>query len=61
MVSKMDNAPVVEFVTYKQYANLIMDIFEGVNENFDYALAYKQHKKKKDFSTFEITEVFPLD
>ena len=59
MVSEMDDAPVVEFVTYKQYANLIMDIFEAVNENFEYALAYK--KGKKDFSTYEITEVFTLE
>ena len=59
MVSEMANAPVVEFVTYKQYANLIMDIFEEVNENFEYALSYK--KGKKDFSTYEITEVFTLE
>lgn len=59
MVSEMTDAPVVEFVSYKQYANLIMDIFEAVNENFEYALAYK--KGKKDFSTYEITEVFTLE
>ena len=45
--------------SYKEYANLIMDIFEEINENFEYALSYK--KGKKDFSTYEITEVFPLD
>jgi hypothetical protein len=59
MVSEMEDAPVIEFVSYKQYANLIMDIFEAVNENFEYALSYK--KGKKDFSTYEITEVFVLD
>ena len=59
MVSEMADAPVIEFVTYKQYANLIMDIFEEVNENFEYALAYK--KGKKDFSTYEITEVYTLE
>ena len=59
MVSEMDDAPVIEFVTYKQYSNLIMDIFEGVNENFEYALKYK--KGKNDFSTYEITEVFVLE
>jgi protein involved in ribonucleotide reduction len=55
----MEDAPVIEFISYSQYANLIMDIFESVNENFEYALAYK--KGKKDFSTYEIKEVFPLD
>ena len=59
MVSEMADAPVIEFVSYKQYANLIMDIFEAVNENFEYALAYK--KGKKDFSTYEITEVYTLE
>ena len=59
MVSEMADAPVIEFVSYKQYANLLMDIFEGINENFEYALDYK--KGKKDFSTYEITEVYTLE
>ena len=59
MVSEMADAPVIEFVSYTQYANLIMDIFEEVNENYEYALAYK--KGKKDFSTYEITEVYTLE
>ena len=59
MVSEMADAPVIEFVSYKQYANLLMDIFEAINENFEYALAYK--KGKKDFSTYEITEVYTLE
>ena len=59
MVSEMEKAPVIEFKSYKQYGNLIMDIFEAINENFEYALAYK--KGKKDFSTYEIKEVFVLE
>ena len=59
MVSKMEDAPVVEFKTYNQYANLIMDIFEEINENYEYALSYK--KGRNDFSTYEITEDYPLD
>lgn len=59
MVSEMEDAPVIEFKSYKQYGNLIMDIFEAVNDNFEYALAYK--KGKKDFSTYEIKEVFVLE
>ena len=59
MVSEMVDAPVIEFKTYNQYGNLIMDIFEAINENFEYALAYK--KGKKDFSTYEIKEVFVLE
>lgn len=59
MVSEMKDAPVIEFKSYKQYGNLIMDIFEAINDNFEYALAYK--KGKKDFSTYEIKEVFVLE
>lgn len=59
IVSEMQNAPEIEFKSYKQYGNLIMDIFEAVNENFEYVLSYK--KGKKDFSTYEIKEVFVLE
>lgn len=59
MVSEMDDAPEIEFKSYKQYGNLIMDIFEAINENFEYVLSYK--KGKKDFSTYEIEEVFVLE
>lgn len=59
MVSEMEDAPEIEFKSYKQYGNLIMDIFEAINENFEYVLSYK--KGKKDFSTYEIKEVFVLE
>lgn len=53
--------PVIEFKTYKQYSELLMDIFEAVADNFEYALKYTANKKNKDFSDFEITEVFVLE
>lgn len=59
MVSELEDAPEIEFKSYKQYGNLIMDIFEAINENFEYVLSYK--KGKKDFSTYEIKEVFVLE
>ena len=60
MVSECGNeVPEIEFQSYKQYGNLIMDVFEAINENFEFALAYK--KGKKDFSTYEIKEVFVLE
>lgn len=60
MVSEMGNdAPNVEFKTFKQYSNLIMDIFEAIDDNFEYALKYS--KGKKDFSNYEITEVYTLE
>lgn len=49
----------IEFKTYKQYSELLMDVFEAVDDNFEFALSYK--KGKKDFSTYEITEVYALE
>ena len=54
-----DNAPAVEFKTYSQYAELLMDIHEVIADSFEYALNYGQ--TKKGFNTFEITEVYPLE
>jgi RNAse (barnase) inhibitor barstar len=59
MVSEMAEPIEIEFKSYKQYGNFIMDIFEAINENFEYALAYS--KGKKDFSTYEITDVYVLE
>lgn len=61
MVSEMEDAPAIEFVSYKQYGNLLMDIFEEINENFEYALKYSANKKNKNFNDFEIKEVFILE
>lgn len=59
IVSEMKDAPVIEFKSYRQYNDLLMDIFEEVSDNFEFALSYK--KGKKDFSTYEIKEVFVLE
>lgn len=67
MTSEMPNSNAVcsmiegfktEF-SYKQYANLIMDIFEDINENYEFALSYE--KNNKGYNTFDITEVFVLE
>ena len=59
MVSEMADAPEVEFKTYKQYGNLLMDIFEEISDSFEFNLSYQ--KGKKDFSTYEIKEVYVLE
>ena len=50
---------VVEFKSYAQYANLLMDVHELVAESFEYGIKYG--KTKKGFDTFEILEVYPLE
>lgn len=51
-------APVIEFKTYKQYNDLILDVFE-ITDGFEYGLKYT--KGKNDFSNYEITDVFTLE
>lgn len=53
--------PVIEFKTYKQYSELLMDIFEAVADNYEYALKYTANSKNKNFSNYELTEVYVLE
>lgn len=59
MLRSLDSGHDVEFVTFKQYGNLILDIAEEIDGVFEYALDYGQNKKGYD--TYKITEVFELD
>lgn len=58
-ITEEADAPEIEFVSYKQYSELLMDVFEAIDNNFEFALKYG--KGKKDFSTYEITEVYALE
>lgn len=49
----------IEFVTYRQYGNLLMDVMEAIDGNLEYGLHYGEGKK--GFSTYEITEVFEVE
>ena len=58
LLRSMDTGIDIEFVTYRQYGNLLMDVAEAIDGNLEFALAYKEGKK--GFSTYEITEVFEV-
>lgn len=58
MVSEANDAPEIKFESYKQYNDLILDVFE-ITDSFEYGLKYT--KGKNDFSNYEITEVFTLE
>lgn len=49
----------VEFESYSQYANLVMDIAEAIDGKFEYLVDYGQ--TKKGFNTFEIEDVYDAD
>lgn len=55
----LDSGIDINFDTYKQYGNLLMDVFEAVNGNLEFALSYKEGKN--GFAKYEITEVFELE
>ena len=59
LIQDCTDAPVVEFKSYAQYANLLMDIHELIADSFEYAVDYGQ--TNKGFDTFKITEVFALE
>lgn len=48
----------ISFESYSQYNDLLLDIFEAIDGNFEYGLKYGENK---GFDTFEITDVFELD
>ncbi len=55
----LDSGVEVEFKTYKQYGNLIMDIHEAISDKLEFALKYSAGKK--GFSKYEIAEVFEVE
>ena len=48
----------VEFVSYKQYAELILDISEAIDGKREYLVNYGE---KKGFNTFDIEEVYDVE
>ena len=49
----------VEFKDYKQYGNLIMDVFETISGKYEFELEYESGKN--DFSTYSIETVYPVE
>ena len=49
----------IEFKDFKQYGNLIMDVFEAVGGEYEFKLDYAEGKK--GYSTYSIDEVYKLD
>ncbi len=54
----LDSGLEVEFKTYKQYGQLLMDIHEAIDGQLEYGLKYGENKK--GFNTYEITDVYEV-
>jgi hypothetical protein len=59
LAEECTDAPEIAFHSYKQYADLIMDIHEAIDGKFEYALDYGENSK--GYNTFKITEIFVLE
>ncbi len=51
----LDSGIEIEFQSYAQYAQLLMDVAEAIDGELEYAVEYGENK---GFSTFKINEVF---
>jgi hypothetical protein len=58
LVEGMDIYADVEFKSYSQYANLILDIAEAIDGKREYLVEYGENK---GFNTFKIKKVYDLD
>ena len=59
LLRSLDSDIEVEFKTYKQYGQLLMDIHEAIDGRLEYGLKYGEGKK--GFSTYEITDVYEVE
>lgn len=49
----------IEFESYSQYAQLLLDIHECIDGKLEYALKYGENKQ--GYKTYEITEVYEVE
>ena len=59
LLRSLDSGIEVEFKTYKQYGQMLMDIHEAIDGRLEYGLKYGEGKK--GFSTYEITDVYEVE
>ena len=58
LLKSLDTGVNVEFDTYAQYNEVLMDVAEG-SQNLEYALEYGENKK--GYPTYKITDVFEAE
>lgn len=58
LLRSMDTGIDVDFESYSQYGQLLMDVHEAVDKQLEFAIEYGENK---GFKTFKITEVFEVE
>lgn len=61
MLRSLDSNVEVTFDSFKQWNNMLMDIFEAIDGNLEYQLKYSANKKNSNFSDFKIEDVFEVE
>ena len=58
LVAEMADPIDITFKTYSQYGNMIMDVMEAIDNNFEYKVRYYD---SKGYNAFAIEEVYVLE
>lgn len=58
-VRSLDSGVNVEFTSYRQYGEMLMNVAEAIDKKLEYGLVYG--KNNKGYPTFEIEEVFEVE
>ena len=56
MLRGLDSGVEIEFVNFKKYHEMLLDIVEAIDGNLEYALEYG--KNNKGYNTYKIVDVF---
>lgn len=56
MLRSLDSGVEVEFVSFKKYHEMLLDIVEAIDGNLEYELKYD--KNSKGYNTYEIKDIF---
>jgi len=58
-LKRLDSGLEVKFLSYSQYAQLLLDIHEAVDGSLEYLLEYGENKK--GFKTYEIKDIYEVE
>lgn len=58
LLRSMETEMAIDFESYSQYGQLLMDVHEAVDGQLEFAIEYGENK---GFNTFKITEVFEVE
>lgn len=58
LLRSMDSGVDIEFESYAQYGQLLLDVHEAIDKKLEFGIEYGE---KKGFNTFKITDIFEVE